>query len=104
MRANNLLPIKALTPNKALIITQGEEYISEAVKLAGELRNADVAVDVMYRQCKFKKKMEYANKISVPYLIIIGEEEINTKKYALKNMTSGEQSNLSIDELIKTLA
>lgn len=103
LRANNLLPIKALTPNKALIITQGEEYISEAVKLAGELRGADIPVDVMYRQCKFKKKMEYANKIGVPYLIIIGEEEANTKKYALKDMTTGEQLNLSVNELIEKL-
>ncbi|MBR1948372.1 MAG: histidine--tRNA ligase [Alphaproteobacteria bacterium] len=103
LRANNLLPIKALTPNKALIITQGEEYISEAVKLAGNLRKSDIPVDVMYRQCKFKKKMEYANKIGVPYLIIIGEEEVANKKYALKDMTSGEQLSLNVDELIEKL-
>ncbi len=103
LRANNLLPIKALTPNKALIITQGEEFISEAVKLAGNLRKSDIAVDVMYRQCKFKKKMEYANKIGVPYLIIIGEEEANSKKYALKDMSSGEQMSLTVDDLIEKL-
>ena len=103
LRANNLLPIKALTPNKALIITQGEEYVSAAVKLAGELRGADIPVDVMYRQCKFKKKMEYANKIGVPYLIIIGEEEVNTKKYALKDMTSGEQFCFTVNEIINKL-
>ena len=103
LRANNLLPIKALTPNKALIITQGEEYISEAVKLAGNLRKSDIAVDVMYRQCKFKKKMEYANKIGVPYLIIIGEEEVANQKYALKDMSSGEQLSLNVDELINKL-
>ena len=103
LRANNLLPIKALTPNKALIITQGEEYVPNAVKLAGELRNANIPVDVMYRQCKFKKKMEYANKIGVPYLVIIGEEEANTGKFALKDMTSGEQFSLSLDELIEKL-
>lgn len=103
LRANNLLPIKALTPNKALIITQGEEYVSEAVKLAGELRNANIAVDVMYRQCKFKKKMEYANKIGVPYLIIIGEDEVANQKYTLKDMATGEQLKLSIDNLIEKL-
>ncbi len=103
LRANNLLPIKALTPNKALIITQGEEYVSEAVKLAGELRNANIAVDVMYRQCKFKKKMEYANKIGVPYLIIIGEDEVANQEYTLKDMATGEQLKLSIDNLIEKL-
>ncbi len=103
LRANNLLPIKALTPNKALIITQGEEYVPEAVKLAGDLRKADLAVDVMYRQCKFKKKMEYANKIGVPYIIIIGEEETASSQYSIKNMTSGEQLKLTTDEIIKKL-
>ena len=103
LRANNLLPIKALTPNKALIITQGAEFEGEAVKLAGELRYAGIATDVMYRQCKFKKKMEYANKIGVPYLVIIGEEEAQSKLYAVKNMTTGEQSKLSVAELIETL-
>ncbi|MBE6443508.1 MAG: histidine--tRNA ligase [Alphaproteobacteria bacterium] len=104
LRANNLLPIKALTPNKALIITQGEEYVSEAIKLAGSLRKANIPVDVMYRQCKFKKKMEYANKIGVPYLVIIGEEEVNTGVYALKDMTTGEQTKLTTTELIEKLA
>jgi histidyl-tRNA synthetase len=103
LRANNLLPIKALTPNKALIITQGAEFESEAIKLAGDLRNAGVAADVMYRQCKFKKKMEYANKIGVPYLVIIGEEEAQSKLYAVKNMVTGEQSKLAVPELIEML-
>ena len=103
LRANNLLPIKALTPNKALIITPGTEFESEAIKLAGELRNAGIAADVMYRQCKFKKKMEYANKIGVPYLVIIGEEEAQSKLYAVKNMVTGEQSKLAVPELIEML-
>ena len=47
--------------------------------------------------------MEYANKIGVPYLGSIGEEEVTNKKYALKDMTSGEQLSLSVDELIEKL-
>ena len=104
LRANNLLPIKALTPNKALIITQDAEYTDTAIKLAGELRAKGIAVDVMYRQCKFKKKMEYANKIGVPYLIIIGEEEMQTKIYSLKDMTTGEQFKLKAEEIAAKLA
>ncbi len=103
LRANNLLPIKELTPNKALIIPQDEAFVNEAVNLAGKLRLQNIAVDVMYRQCKFKKKMEYANKIGVPFLIIIGEEEAKSGMFACKNMTSGEQKTLKLDELIETL-
>ena len=104
LRANNLLPIKAFTPNKALIITQGAEFEPQAIKLAGVLRAAGIAVDVMYRQCKFKKKMEYANKIGVPYLIIIGEDEAQSENYTLKDMTTGEQFKLSPDKLIAMLS
>ncbi len=103
LRANNLLPIKELTPNKALIIPQDDAFVNEAVNLAGKLRLQNIAVDVMYRQCKFKKKMEYANKIGVPFLIIIGEEEAKSGMFACKNMTSGEQKTLKLDELIETL-
>ena len=103
LRANNLLPIKAVTPNKALIITQSADFVNDAIKLAGILRSDNVNVDVMYRQCKFKKKMEYANKIGVPYLIIIGEDEIATGMYTVKDMTSGEQFKLSVNDLIKKL-
>ena len=104
LRANNLLPIKALTPNKALIITQDAAYTNTAIKLAGELRVKGIAVDVMYRQCKFKKKMEYANKIGVPYLVIIGEEEAEKGEYSLKDMTTGEQFKLNAVALADKLA
>ena len=103
LRTNNLLQFKELTPSKALIVPQDESLIEAAVKLAGKLRNADIAVDVMYRQCKFKKKMEYANKIGVPYLVIIGEEEAKTGLFACKDMITGEQKALNLDELIETL-
>ena len=103
LRTNNLLQFKELTPSKALIVPQDESLIEAAVKLAGKLRNADIAVDVMYRQCKFKKKMEYANKIGVPYLVIIGEEEAKSGLFACKDMITGEQKALNLDELIETL-
>lgn len=103
LRANNLLPIKALTPNKALIITQDAAFTEAAVALASKLRAQNIAVDVMYRQCKFKKKMEYANKIGVPYLVIIGEEEAKTKLYSLKDMASGEQKSLDAAALADVL-
>ncbi|MCQ2741150.1 MAG: histidine--tRNA ligase family protein [Alphaproteobacteria bacterium] len=103
LKDNNLLQIKAMTPNKALIITQDAAYQTNAVKLAGLLRQNGIAVDVMYRQCKFKKKMEYANKIGVPYLVIIGEEEAANNVYVVKDMTTGEQKTLNLDELIGLL-
>lgn len=103
LRANNLLQFPTLTPNQALIITQSDDFLPQAVALAHNLRSADVSADIMYRSCKFKKKMEYANKIGVPYLIIIGEDEVAAQNYQLKNMATGEQSKLTLSELLAIL-
>lgn len=103
LKDNNLLEFKTLTPNKALIITQSADYDAIASHLAAQLRQNNIATDVMHRSCKFKKKMEYANKIGVPYLIIIGEEEAQNNLFTVKNMTSGEQNKLSIEEIINQL-
>ena len=47
--------------------------------------------------------MEYANKIGVPYLIIIGEEEVQNNTFTIKNMQTGEQSTLNLAEIINHL-
>ena len=104
LRGKGLLKIGGLTPNKALIVVQSAAYQTQAVTLAGELRRHDIAADVFLRECKFKKKMEYANKIKVPYLIIIGEDEAAQGNYTLKNMQTGDQQRLKLDELIKAVA
>lgn len=100
LRANNLLKIAGPTPNKVLVITQSPEYADKALHLIGQLRQNDIAADMMLRDCKFKKKMEYANKIKIPYLVIIGEDEAANNNYTLKNMASGEQNRVSLQELI----
>ncbi len=100
LRGKGLLKIGGPTPNKALIVMQNPEYQNAAVKLAGNLRQNGIAADVMFRDCKFKKKMEYANKIKVPYLVIIGEDEVAQGDFTLKNMETGEQKRLSLADLI----
>jgi histidyl-tRNA synthetase len=51
-----------------------------------------------------KKQMGYADTMKIPYVAIIGEEELKSGKIALKNMTSGEQRLLTVDEIVKELA
>ena len=103
LRGKGLLKIAGPTPNKALIVVQSSDYQNAAFELVGELRRHDIAADVMLRECKFKKKMEYANKIQVPYLIIIGEDEFAQHNYTLKNMQNGEQQRLNLAELLSIL-
>ena len=103
LRANNLLKIAGPTPIKVLIITQNPDFADKAITLSGKLRQNNIASDVMLRDCKFKKKMEYANKIKVPYLVIIGEDEVANSTYTLKNMLSGEQKTLNLNDLIQEI-
>jgi len=51
-----------------------------------------------------KKQMSYANSYNIPFVAIVGEDEMNQQKVMLKNMQSGEQQLLSVDELIKEIA
>ena len=103
LRDNGLLKIAGPTPNKVLVVMQDAAYADKAIKLVGMLRSNDIPADIMLRQCKFKKKMEYANKIKVPYLVIIGEEEAVSGLYTVKNMETGEQNKLSEEQLCKLL-
>ena len=103
LRDNGLLKIEGPTPNRALVITQSPDYAEKAIHLIGQLRKHDIAADVMLRDCKFKKKMEYANKIKIPYLIIIGEDEVANNNYTLKNMATGEQTRVTLEELTSAL-
>ncbi len=80
LRDNNLLKFGGPTPNKALVITQSPEFADKAIHLIGQLRQNDIPADVMLRDCKFKKNLEFAYKIKIPYLIIIGEDEAANNK------------------------
>ena len=100
---NGLLNIQGPTPNKVLVITQSSEYAQNALQLLSSLRSNEIAADVLLRECKFKKKMEYANKIKIPYLVIIGEDEASNGYYTLKDMKNGEQFKVSASELINKI-
>ena len=59
--------------------------------------------DVNYDTRSFKGKMKEANKRQIPYILVVGENEVNTKTYSLKNMTTGEQYNLSKEDCLKQI-
>jgi histidyl-tRNA synthetase len=72
--------------------------IAGAAKIASDLRNEGVSVQLYGEQKKFKKKMEYANKLGIPYVVIIGEDEIKEGKVSLKDMVKGEQAMYAVPE------
>ena len=78
------------TPAKVLVVPM-EADMPYALEVAAQLRDLGVATELYTEDDKFKKKLMYANKIGVPYVAIIGEDEVAKKKIALKNMKTGEQ-------------
>lgn len=83
-----------------LLIIPMDDCIHDGIKLLSELREKGVRVSVYTEFAKLKKKFKYADQTKVDYVIVLGEEEIKTRKYSLKNMHSGDQEELTFDELV----
>jgi histidyl-tRNA synthetase len=68
-----------------------------------KVRQAGIAAEIYPDSVKMKKQMSYANSKNIPFVAIIGENEINESKLTLKNMVTGEQRMLSADELVEAV-
>ena len=80
-------------PADALVLPMGE--IGPAISLAETLRSQGLKVQLYCEQKKFKQKMAYANKLAVPFAVLLGEDEIAEGKCSVKNMVTGEQVKLT---------
>ncbi len=84
-------------PCDALILPMTQE-VTPAVTLAQQLRNSGIRVQLYGEQKKFKQKMAYADKLGVPFAVLLGEDEISQGKCAVKNMKTGQQVLLTAEE------
>jgi histidyl-tRNA synthetase len=85
-----------------LIAPLGEAAVLRAAELARRYRRAGVSVEVS--EGKLKRVMELANKLGARYTLIVGEDEMAAGRYALKNMSTGEQETLTGGEIAARLA
>ena len=90
-------------PADALVLPMTED-IAPAISLAESLRSRGVRVQLYGEQKKFKQKMSYADKLGVPFVVLLGEDELNQGKCAVKNMVSGEQVLLTVEEAAAHIA
>ena len=91
-----LNPALPCAPADVLVLPMVED-ISPAISLAESLRSRGVRVQLYSEQKKFKQKMAYADRLGVPFVIILGEDELAQGKCAVKNMITGEQILLDAD-------
>ncbi len=87
---------------KVLVAPMTEE-IEEALRIASYLRNEGINTEVYLENKKIKAKFKYADKLQIPYVITIGEDEIKSGTVSLKNMENGDQETLKIEEVAKKL-
>ncbi len=94
-----------LTENLDIFIAHlNEDCFRHGQKLVMKLRQAGIAADIFHEEAKVKKQFNYADKNAAKHVLVIGEEEINSGKYGVKDMKSGEQANLTLDEIIARFA
>ena len=88
--------------SKVLIVSMVED-LKPAIETANILRKAGINTQIYFDNKKIKTKFKYADKLKIPYVIVIGEDEIASGKYTLKNMENGEQEQKELADIIKVL-
>ena len=100
----NLFPAALQSSTQVLFTTFGQDELHYALRWAKALRAEGIAVEVYPEPTKMKKQMGYADAKQIPFVAIVGGDEMAQNKVMLKNMASGEQQLVSLDELIRTVS
>jgi len=103
MEELKIFPKEATASSTVLITHLDEASFTYGLKIAQLLREKEIAGEIYPDQAKIKKQMEYADKKKIPFVIVIGSEEVKTGILTLKKMETGDQSKLSIQEIINTI-
>ncbi len=96
----SLFPAGAGQGTRVLIVPFDNDARAVALPLLNQLRAADVAAEVYPDLAKVKKMLDYANAKGIPFVVLIGSEEVQTGQLSLKNMVTGEQRNVSAEEVV----
>ncbi len=99
----DLYPQDARKATQVMFTNFGAAEAAFSMKMLKELRNAGIAAEIYPDSAKMKKQMGYADALTIPFVAIVGETEMAQNKMMLKNMTSGEQSLVSVEEAIEII-
>ncbi len=99
----NLFPENLASITKLMFVNFGKNEEKYCLPLLEKIRKAGINAEIYPSSAKIKKQMTYANNKNIPYVALIGENEMNQGIINLKNMTTGEQNMVSMEELIKII-
>jgi histidyl-tRNA synthetase len=98
-----LFPEEVNFSTKVLFVNLGEQEQMASMRIIRELRDKGIAAEIYPEATKMKKQMEYANRRMIPYVVIIGSNELQEQKATVKNMRSGEQLQVAFDAVAEVL-
>ena len=103
LKGLDLFPKDGSSSAMVLLTNMGEKEVAYAVPIAASLRRAGIACEIYPDTAKLKKQFEYADRKGIPYLAIIGDQEMTDGTVTLKNLASGQQRRLDKDALAAAL-
>lgn len=103
MNEMNLFPESLVSSTRVLFLNFGEDEERMSMSLLTSVRRAGIAAEIYPEPAKLKKQMEYANRKNIPFVAMIGKEELGSGTVTLKNMLSGEQITFGKVALIEKL-
>ena len=103
MEELKLFPAELTETTKVLFVHFDEASEAYAFEQLQKVRAADIASEIYPGKKKLDKQMNYANDKQIPFVVVVGGDEMASGKLAFKNMTSGEQEKLTIEEIIQKL-
>ncbi len=99
----NLFPEELACSTKVFFVNLGKAEEEAAIPIISQLRDNGIATEIYPESAKMKKQMEYANRRGIPYVVIIGSNELERGVATVKNMRSGEQMEVSLNDITSVL-
>ena len=96
----DLYPSDTIFSTKVLFVNFGQKEAAASLHYVMQLRARGISAELFPDNAKMKKQLSYANGKHVPYVAMVGETEMASGTITLKNMETGEQSNLSLDQVV----
>ena len=100
----NLFPNDVIESTKVLICVFGQAEEQFALPILNQLRKNNISAELFPFGAKMKKQMQYANDKNIPFVVVIGGDEMQSGLLSLKDMESGVQTKVSVDELLQQMA
>ncbi len=100
----NLFPESATSGTQVLLVQFGGETTSAAFQLLKQIRNAGISCEMYPDDAKLKKQFKYADDNKIPFVVVVGEDEVKSGMWQLRNMVTGDQQAVSTDQLVGSLS